>query len=155
MPVLLGLHVLGPCEQLPPLLSWSPRCACGPALHEDVCALLTSVCCKVAGPAAPTAPRGSPAPLVPVGPDFPNYLSVNADEELTRDRWGLASPDLWAELMHVAPWPCSSSGRGGVSGRSRPRLGERGAPGVLPVAGPRKRSCEPSAPWSLVRSLAA
>lgn len=56
--------------------------------------------------------RGSPAPLVPVGPDFLNYLSVNTDEELTRDRWGLASPDLWAELVRVAPWRCRSSGRG-------------------------------------------
>lgn len=61
--------------------------------------------------------RSSPAPLVPVGPDFPNYLSVNADKELTGDHWGLASPDLWAELVHVAPRPCSSSGRGGVSGQ--------------------------------------
>lgn len=49
--------------------------------------------------------RGAPqSPLVPVGPDFLNYLSVNTDEELTRRLAGVGfPPHLWAEVVHVPP----------------------------------------------------
>lgn len=47
-PMLLGLHVLGPQNSRAASLPEPSLCACGSQLHEDVCSLLTSLCCKVA-----------------------------------------------------------------------------------------------------------
>lgn len=48
--------------------------------------------------------RGAPqSPLVPVGPDFLNYLSVNADKELTRRLVGVGSPHNCGQRLCMCP----------------------------------------------------